>query len=116
MEELVQKLLISIKKRLSIVDEDQDDLIQEEIEDLITEICSYCNIKEIPKALEPFIKRKVVAYIKSGVTGVQGEWDEQVKSITRGDVTTTILTPKERLLEQDLQLLDKFKDRKVRVR
>lgn len=116
MDELIQKLLTSIKKRLSIVDETQDDLIQEEIEDFIVEVLEYCNLKVLPRALEPFIKRKVVAYIKSGVTGINGEWDEQVKSITRGDVTTTMLAPKERLLEQDLQILDKFKDRKVRVR
>lgn len=114
-DELVQKLLTSIKKRLSIVDEEQDDLIQEEIEDLLVEVLEYCNLKELPKALEPFIKRKVVSYIKSGATGVVGEWDEEVKSVSRGDTTINMLTTKERLNVEDVQILDKFKDKKVRV-
>lgn len=116
MDELVPKLLISIKKRLSITDETQDDLIQEEIEDLIIEVLEYCNLKELPRALEPFVKRKVVFYIKSGITGIQGEWDEQIKSITEGDTKVEILSNKEKLSVKDLELLEKFRTKKVIAR
>lgn len=117
LEELTDKLLKSIKARLGIQEEDtnQDDLIQEEIEDLVIEVLEYCHLKELPRALEPFVKRKVIAYIKSGTTGIVGAWDEEVKSISRGDTTISMFSTKERLTTNDIEVLEKFKDKKVRV-
>ncbi|MFR0781370.1 MAG: hypothetical protein ACLSH8_17460 [Zhenhengia sp.] len=113
----IVELVESVKRKLGISSEDtkQDQLIEEEINDLIIEVLEYCNLKELPRALEPFVKRKVVSYIKSGATGVVGEWDEEVKSISRGDTTINMLTTKERLTVEDVQILDKFKDKRVRV-
>ena len=117
LKELIDKLLKSVKARLTIQEEDtsQDALIKEEIEDLVVEVLEYCSLKELPRALDPFVKRKVVSYIKSGATGVVGEWDEEVKSVSRGDTTINMLTTKERLTVEDVQILDKFKDKRVRV-
>ena len=117
MKELIDKLLKSVKARLTIQEEDtsQDALIKEEIEDLVVEVLEYCSLKELPRALEPFVKRNVVSYIKSGTTGVVGGWDEEVKSISRGDTTINMLTTKERLTVEDVKVLDKFKDKRVRV-
>lgn len=117
LEKLMDKLFKSVKARLAIQEEDtnQDDLIQEEIEDLVIEVLEYCHLKELPRALEPFVKRKVITYIKSGLTGIAGAWDEEVKSISRGDTTISMLSTKERLTTSDIEILEKFKDRKVRV-
>lgn len=113
----IVELVESVKRKLGISSGDtkQDQLIEEEINDLIIEVLEYCNLKELPRALEPFVKRKVVSYIKSGATGVVGEWDEEVKSVSRGDTTINMLTTKERLTVEDVQILDKFKDKRVRV-
>lgn len=118
MEEIIDKLLKSIKARLPIAEDDrtQDALIKEEIEDLVIEVLEYCSLKELPKALEPFVKRKVLAYIRSGITGVTGKWDEQVKSISKGDTTISMLSTKERLTTDDIQLIEKFRPKKVIAR
>lgn len=107
---------VKLKLRIDVEDKAQDERIQEEIKDLIVEVLEICELKELPKALEPFIKRKVVSYIKSGMTGVTGEWDEQVKSVSRGDTTITMLSTKERFTPEELNLIEKFKHKKVIVR
>lgn len=108
-------LLDGIKNKLRIPKEDtsQDDLIKEETDDLTLEVLEICQLKELPKALEPFVKRKVVAYIRGGMTGIAGEWDEQVKSISKGDTTISMMSTKERLTTDDLQLIEKFRPKRV---
>lgn len=114
----MMSLLDGVKNKLRIpkYDTNQDDLIKEEIEDLTLEVLEICELKELPKALEPFVKRKVVSYIRGGMTGVTGEWDEQVKSISKGDTTISMLSSKERLTADDLQLIEKFRPKKVIAR
>lgn len=108
-------LIDGIKNKLRIPKDDikQDDLIKEEIDDLTLEVLEICELKELPRALEPFVKRKVVAYIRGGMTGIAGEWDEQVKSISKGDTTISMMSTKERLTTDDLQLIEKFRPKRV---
>lgn len=116
---LIERLVKGVKNKLSIKEEDtsQDNLIEEEVQDLIVEVLEYCKLKELPKPLEPFVKRQVMKYILSGQTGIKGTWDEEnVKSISRGDTSVTLLSLKERLTVDEIAILDKYRPKKVIAR
>lgn len=49
------KMVAFVKENLGLQDTSKDLLIADRIQD----VCSYCNLKEIPEELEPFIRRKV---------------------------------------------------------
>lgn len=116
---LIERLVKGVKNKLSIKEEDtrQDNLIKEEVQDLIVEVLEYCKLKELPKPLGPFVKRQVMKYILSGQTGIKGTWDEEnVKSISRGDTSVTLLSLKERLTVEEIAILDKYRPKKVIAR
>lgn len=58
------------------------------IEDVMQEVMNYCNLKELPVELEPFVRKKakgILAYEKDN--GENAVFD--VKSIKEGDVSIT---------------------------
>lgn len=77
-------MLEIIKEKLNIIDTSKDILI----EDVIQDVKNYCNLKELPQELEPFIRRKVKGIINYEVeNGDSSVFD--VKSIKEGDTSIT---------------------------
>lgn len=81
---LTSDLIVLVKENLKIID-DTKDLI---IKDIIQESLNYCNLKELPFELEPFIRKKVQSIInyelENGTTSVF-----DIKSIKEGDTSIT---------------------------
>ena len=83
----IEEMLEIVKQNLKIEDDSKDLLI----EDVIRECLSYCNLKEPPAELEPFIRRKVKAIIDyEAETGGNTVFD--VTSIKEGDTSITYNT------------------------
>jgi len=83
----IEEMLEIVKQNLKIEDDTKDLLI----EDVIRECLSYCNLKEPPAELEPFIRRKVKAIIDyEAETGGNTVFD--VTSIKEGDTSITYNT------------------------
>lgn len=81
---LTQELISKVKERLKIEDTSKDILI----EDVIQEALNYCNLKELPEELEPFIRKKVQGIINyEAENGTAVVFD--VKSIKEGDTSIT---------------------------
>jgi len=84
---LKEELRELVKSNLKI-DDDAKDLL---IDDVIQEVLNYCNLKEPPKEIEPFIRKKVktiMAYEKEN--GSDSVFD--IKSIKEGDTSITYNT------------------------
>jgi len=99
-----------VKTNLGIED-DSKDLI---ISDIIQEVLNYCNITDIPEALEPFIRKKVKTIINyENENGTETVFD--VKSIKEGDTSITYNTDEVSretiygLSEQDRAVLKRFR-------
>ena len=83
----IEEMLEIVKQNLKIEDDSKDLLIK----DVIRECLSYCNLKEPPAELEPFIRRKVKAIIDyEAETGGNTVFD--VTSIKEGDTSITYNT------------------------
>lgn len=83
----IEEMLTKVKSNLKIED-DSKDLI---ITDIIQECLNYCNLKEPPAELEPFIRRKVKTIIDyEAETGGSSAFD--VTSIKEGDTSITYNT------------------------
>jgi len=79
-----EEMVAKIKMHLSIGD-DSKDLI---ITDIMQEVLNYCNLKELPDELEPFIRKKVQTILNyEAENGTNTVFD--VKSIKEGDVSIT---------------------------
>lgn len=107
---LNNELKALVKANLDISDTSQDLIIS----DVIQETLNYCNLKELPEVLEPFIRRKVKAIIDyENENGSDNVFD--VKSIKEGDVSITYDTDhisKETiygLSESDKKFLQQFR-------
>lgn len=78
------ELVALVKTNLKIADETKDLIIT----DAIQEAMNYCNLIELPAALEPFIRKKVQTIInyelENGTTSVF-----DIKSIKEGDTSIT---------------------------
>lgn len=75
-------MLEVIKTNLNITDNSKDLIIN----DVIQDVKSYCNLKELPLELEPFIRKKVkniLSYEEEGTSVFD------VKSIKEGDTSIT---------------------------
>lgn len=106
----IEEMLALVKERLKIEDDSKDLLII----DVIRECLSYCNLKEPPAELEPFIRRKVKAIIDyEAETGGNTVFD--VTSIKEGDTSITYNTDEVSretiygLSEKDKQALMRFR-------
>ena len=106
----IEEMLALVKERLKIEDDSKDLLI----EDVIRECLSYCNLKEPPAELEPFIRRKVKTILDYEVeTGGSSVFD--VTSIKEGDTSITYNTDEVSretiygLSEKDKQALMRFR-------
>ena len=77
-------LIIKIKANLKIADAEKDLIITDTIQEAMT----YCNLKELPIEVEPYIRKKVKSIInyetENGTTAVF-----DVKSIKEGDTSIT---------------------------
>lgn len=83
----VEEMLELIRRNLKIED-DSKDLI---ISDVIQECLNFCNLKELPNELEPFIRRKVKTIIDyEAENGSNNVFD--IKSIKEGDTSITYNT------------------------
>jgi len=84
---LKEELRELVKTNLKIEDDSRD----LQINDVIQEVLSYCNLTEPPAELEPFIRRKVKAIIDyEAETGGSSVFD--VTSIKEGDTIKTYNT------------------------
>ena len=78
-----EALIALVKQRLEITDRGRD----LDISDLITEVLEYCNLTELPEALEPWLRKKVKTIINyEAENGADSVFD--VKSLHEGDTTT----------------------------
>lgn len=81
------EMLTKVKENLNI-DTDEKNLI---ISDVIQEVVNYCNLKDLPEALEPFIRKKVKTIMDYETeNGTESVFD--VKSIKEGDTSITYNT------------------------
>lgn len=82
-----EEMLALVKENLEIEDGSKDLIIK----DVIQECLSFCNIKEPPEELEPFIRRKVKTIMDyEAEFGSNAVFD--VKSIKEGDTSITYNT------------------------
>ena len=106
----IEEMLEIVKQNLKIEDDSKDLLI----EDVIRECLSYCNLKEPPAELEPFIRRKAKAIIDYE-TETGGNTVFDVTSIKEGDTSITYNTDEVSretiygLSEKDKQALMRFR-------
>lgn len=77
-------MLEKIKRRLKIEDNLSDAIIEDFIEEATQRILNYCNISELPNELEFVVIQIVQDMFK--------ENNQQVESITRGDITIKYVT------------------------
>lgn len=78
------EMLVKVKENLNIEDNTKDLMIS----DVIQEVINYCNLKELPDVLEPFIRKKVRTIITyEAENGTSSVFD--VKSIKEGDTSIT---------------------------
>lgn len=103
---LTSTILVLVRTNLNIID-DKKDLI---IKDTIQNAMNYCNLKELPEELEPFIRKKVKSIIdyelENGTTAVF-----DVKSISEGD-TSIIYNVDDKISKETIYGLSK-KDKKA---
>lgn len=79
-----EALIALVKTNLNISDSTRDLIIS----DVIQEVVNYCNLKELPGSLEPFIRKKVKTIINyEAENGAEAIFD--VKSIKEGDTSIT---------------------------
>ena len=78
----VPEMTALVKQHLNIAGTDKGLII----EDRIMDVMNYCNITDLPREVEPFIRRKVSAVINFESTP-QKAFD--TKSITVGDTSTS---------------------------
>lgn len=79
-----KELLNKVKENLKIEDTSKDLIIS----DMIQDIKIYCNLKQLPIELEPFIRKKVKAIISyENENGDSVVFD--IKSIKEGDTSIT---------------------------
>lgn len=81
------EMLRLVKDNLKLQTEDYDLAIM----DLIQYCCSYCNLEELPNALEPFVRKKIkrmIDYETAKGTGYQ----QDIASIKEGDGSITYAT------------------------
>ncbi|MCF6466350.1 DNA-packaging protein [Clostridium sp. Cult2] len=81
---LADELVGIVKSNLNIVDDTKDLTIKDVIQDAL----NYCNLKELPIELEPYVRKKVKSIIdyeaENGTTSVF-----DIKSIKEGDTSIT---------------------------
>jgi hypothetical protein len=81
------EMLTKVKENLKIDTEDKDIIIS----DTIQEVVNYCNLKDLPEALEPFIRKKSKTILDyEAEVGSNAVFD--VKSIKEGDTSITYNT------------------------
>ena len=82
-----EEMLALVKENLEIEDGSKDLIIK----DVIQECLSFCNIKDPPAELEPFIRRKIKTILDyEAENGANAVFD--VKSIKEGDTSITYNT------------------------
>lgn len=78
------EMIAKVKEKLNIADSTKDLIIY----DVIQEVLNYCNLTELPEALEPFVRKKVQGIIiYETENGSDSVFD--VKSIKEGDTSIT---------------------------
>lgn len=82
-----EEMLALVKSKLKINDDSKDLMIS----DVIQECLSFCNIRELPAELEPFVRKKVkTIFDYEAENGSTAVFD--VKSIKEGDTSITYNT------------------------
>ena len=107
----IDEMVVKVKENLKIIDDDKDLIIA----DVIQEVLNYCNLKELPIELEPFIRKKVQNIINyEAENGNSSVFD--IKSIKEGDTSITYnvddKTSKETiygLSDRDMKVLRSFR-------
>lgn len=81
---LAIELIALVKENLGLENTDKDLIIKDVIQDTL----NYCNLKELPEELEPYIRKKVQSIINyEKENGTESVFD--VKSLKEGDTSIT---------------------------
>jgi hypothetical protein len=108
---LSNELIIMVRENLNITDTSSNLLIS----DVIQEVMNYCNLKELPEDLEPFIRSKVQGIINyESENGTASVFD--IKSIKEGDTSITYNVDEKTSKETIYGLSDKDKQTLRRFR
>lgn len=82
-----EELIAKVRENLKITDDSRDLVISDVIQDAL----NYCNLKELPEELEPYIRKKVQTIIAYETeNGTDSVFD--VKSLKEGDISITYNT------------------------
>lgn len=79
-----EEMLDKVKENMSIEDDTKDLMIS----DVIQDVMNYCNLVELPEAIEPFVRKKVQGIITYETENGTGSVFD-VKSIKEGDTSIT---------------------------
>lgn len=82
-----EDILQLIKNNLKLQTEDYDLVIM----DFIQETGTYCNLEELPEALEPFVRKKIKGIIDYETAKGPG-YQQEIVSIKEGDGSITYAT------------------------
>lgn len=82
-----EEMLAKVKTNLKITDETKDLIITDAIQDIM----NFCNIGELPEAIEPFVRKKAQTIINYELENGTGNVFD-VKSIKEGDTSITYNT------------------------
>lgn len=82
-----EDMITLVKEHLNITDDSRDLTIS----DVIRDALNYCNLKELPEELEPYIRKKIQTIITyEAKNGTDSVFD--VKSLKEGDTSVTYNT------------------------
>ena len=82
-----EDMITLVKEHLNIADDSRDLTISDVIQDAL----NYCNLKELPEELEPYIRKKIQTIITyEAENGTDSVFD--AKSLKEGDTSVTYNT------------------------
>lgn len=100
-------MLDNLRTLLGIVDKDKDGLLQFVLDCVTDQVKAYCNIDEIPTGLERIIVRMAADMYRSEGYGNEVR-DGAVKSVSRGDQSTSFDSSPTGSLEGGKSILDNY--------
>lgn len=100
-------MLQNLKQILGITGNEKDGLLQFVLDTVTDEVMNYCNITEIPPQLERVISRMAADMWRSEGYGQETK-DPVVKSVSRGDESTSFDTSVVGKLEGSKSIIDDY--------
>lgn len=100
-------MMQSLKLILGITGDEKDGLLKFVLDTVTDEVMNYCNIIEIPAGLERVIIRMAADMYRSEGYGQEAK-DPSVKSVSRGDQSTSFDTTAVGNLEAGKSIIDDY--------